>query len=432
MTRVTLPPFAPHPGQRRLIARARKRNVACCGRRWGKTHALTEILLNRPGGALAGKDGRGRRGLPTAWYAPNDAYFQNVFKGIVQQYGPLLRKATTQPRPVIEFKNGGSIDFWTLENPMKCGRGNFYSRVILDEAAHARHLKDAWEKTIEFTLADLDGDAWFISTPFGMNYFADLFRKHEKDAMWTSMTAPSTDNPYLPDGWMESKRQTLPERVFAQEVLAQFLADGAGVFRRVTDAVDTDLAEHLHSSREAGDGRAYVIGIDWGRHQDFTAFVVLDARDLTVVAVDRFTQIDYALQLARLRALRVRFPYAAVVAESNSIGGPLIEQLRRDGVNVTAFQTTNASKAQIIESLAVAFEQGSIRIPQVQWLIDELMAFDQDRTPSGLMRYGAPSGGHDDGVMALAIAWHAQAANPGRVGVAGRRISMPHFAGAVA
>jgi hypothetical protein len=149
--------------------------------------------------------------------------------------------------------------------------------------------------------------------------------------------------------------------------------------------------------------------------------VVLDARDRAVVALDRFTQIDYALQLARLKALRTRFPHAAVVAESNSIGGPLIEQLRRDGVNVTAFQTTNASKAQIIEALAMAFEQGSLRIPPEQWLIDELMAFDQDRTASGLMRYGAPAGGHDDGVMALAIAWHAQAANPGRVAVASAR-----------
>lgn len=406
MTRVTLPPFAPHPGQRRLIAQARKRNVACCGRRWGKTYALTEILLNRPGGALAGHDGRGRRGLPAAWYAPNDAYFQNVFKGIAAQYAQLIRKATTQPRPVIEFRNGGSIDFWTLENPMKCGRGNFYSRVILDEAAHARHLKDAWEKTIEFTLADLDGDAWFISTPFGMNYFAELFRRPDKDDAWVSMTAPSTDNPHLPAGWMEDKRQTMPERVFAQEVLARFLAEGAGVFRRVTDAIDPTLPTDAHTARDAGDGRAYVIGVDWGRHNDFTALTVIDAREKAVVALDRFTQIDYAVQMARLKALHARFPRAQILAESNSMGGPLIEHLQRSQMPVRSFQTTAASKAAAIEALALAFEQGAIRIPATQWLIDELLAFDQERLPSGGMRYAAPGNGHDDGVMSLAIAWH--------------------------
>lgn len=422
MTLLTLPPFTPHPGQRRLIAGAAKRNVACCGRRWGKTYALTEILLNRPGGALAGRDGLGRRGLPCAWYAPNDAYFTNVFQGIAHQYAPVIRRATSQPRPVIEFRNGGSVDFWTLENPMKCGRGNHYARVIVDEAAHARHLKEAWEMTIEFTLADLDGDAWFISTPYGMNYFAELFRLADSRDDWASLTAPSTDNPHLTPGWMEEKRRTMPERVYHQEVLAQFLEDGGGVFRRVTAAVDTALATDP-GSRDVGDGRAYVIGVDWGRHQDFTVFVVLDARDKAVVALDRFTQIEYSLQLARLRALRTRYPHAALVAEANSIGGPLVEQLRRDGVNVSAFQTTHASKGQIIESLAVAFEQGELRIPATQWLIDELLAFDQERTASGLMRYSAPAGSHDDGVMALAIAWHAQSSSPGHVASAGARSS---------
>lgn len=204
---------------------------------------------------------------------------------------------------------------------------------------------------------------------------------------------------------IESARRNLPERIFAQEYLAQFLEDGGGVFRRVTAAVDTALATDP-GSRDVGDGRAYVIGVDWGRHQDFTVFVVLDARDKAVVALDRCTQIEYSLQLARLRALRTRYPHAALVAEANSIGGPLVEQLRRDGVNVSAFQTTHASKGQIIESLAVAFEQGELRIPATQWLIDELLAFDQERTASGLMRYSAPAGSHDDGVMALAIAWH--------------------------
>jgi hypothetical protein len=88
------------------------------------------------------------------------------------------------------------------------------------------------------------------------------------------------------------------------------------------------------------------------------------------------------------------------------MGGPLVEQLQRMRLPVRAFQTTAASKAQAVEALALALEQGSIRIPPVQWLIDELMAFDQERLPSGSMRYGAPRGGHDDGVMALAIAWH--------------------------
>jgi len=205
---------------------------------------------------------------------------------------------------------------------------------------------------------------------------------------------------------MEEKRKTSPERVFAQEVLAQFLQEGAGVFRRVTDAVDSDLETDLFKV-DAIHQHDYVFGVDWGRHNDYTVLMVIDVTARAVVAVDRFTQIDYAVQLQRLQALHQRFPGAPILAESNSMGGPLIEDLQRRRMPVRAFHTSAQSKVQAIESLALAFEQGSLRLPNVPWLIDELMAFDQERLPSGTMRYAAPKGCHDDGVMALAIAWHA-------------------------
>lgn len=410
MVTLTLHPFTPHPGQQAILRNKRPRVVACMGRRFGKTHLLTEVLINYPGGALGGKDGKGIKGLPTAWYAPNDSYFQNVFKGIARQYASVIKRAVSAPRPYIEFTNGGSIEFWTLENPMSCGRGNFYARVVIDEAAHARNLKDAWEQSIEYTLADLNGDAWFISTPFGRNYFWELWQKGSQDnpkhdPAWASFTAPSFENPHLPDGWMEGKRKTTPERVYAQEVLAQFLQDGAGVFRRVTEAIDPELPTDPYQARDVQNGHAYLIGVDWGRHNDFTVFVALNATTQSVVAVDRFTDIDYAVQLSRLQALHQRFPRAPILAESNSMGGPLIEQLQRLHLPVQSFTTTAASKTQAIEALALAFEQGAIHLPDVPWLTDELMAFDQERLPSGAMRYAAPRGGHDDGVMALAICY---------------------------
>ena len=177
------------------------------------------------------------------------------------------------------------------------------------------------------------------------------------------------------------------------------------MFRRVNDAINTNLPTDPYTARDTQDGAAYVIGVDWGRHNDFTVFATLNARTGALVAVDRFTDIDYAVQLQRLQALHQRFPQAPILAESNSMGGPLIEQLQRLRLPVQAFYTSAASKTQAIEALALAFENSSISLPCVQWLIDELLAFDQERLPSGGMRYGAPRGGHDDGVMALAIAW---------------------------
>ncbi len=38
-------------------------------------------------------------------------------------------------------------------------------------------------------------------------------------------------------------------------------------------------------------------------------------------------------------------------------------------------------------------------------MIGELQAYEMERLPSGLLRYGAPEDIHDDFVMSLALAW---------------------------
>ncbi len=88
-----------------------------------------------------------------------------------------------------------------------------------------------------------------------------------------------------------------------------------------------------------------------------------------------------------------------------SIGQPIIEQILRDGLPVQAFTTTNASKAEVIEALALAFEQGTIAILNDPVLLGELQAFAAEQLPSGMLRYAAPQGGHDDTVISLALAW---------------------------
>jgi hypothetical protein len=85
-----------------------------------------------------------------------------------------------------------------------------------------------------------------------------------------------------------------------------------------------------------------------------------------------------------------------IIAEQNSIGQPVIEQLTRDGLRIQPFTTTNASKAQAIEALALAFERSDIRIPNDPVLVSELVAYQAERLPAGLMRYGAPGGQHDE------------------------------------
>jgi hypothetical protein len=147
------------------------------------------------------------------------------------------------------------------------------------------------------------------------------------------------------------------------------------------------------------------IGCDWGRSNDYTVFTAISTQG-QVLAIDRFRGLEYSLQRARLAAFWERLGRRSwIFAEANSIGMPVIEQLQRDSLPVTGFLTTNASKAQAIESLALGFERGTIAIPNDQALLGELQAFEARALPSGMTRYAAPEGLHDDCVMSLALAW---------------------------
>ena len=118
------------------------------------------------------------------------------------------------------------------------------------------------------------------------------------------------------------------------------------------------------------------------------------------------------MQRARIAATCERFGVYVIIAESNAMGKPNNDMLRSAGIRVRDFNTSNSSKAQIIESLAAAFDHRSIAIYDDRTLIDELEAYEGERLPSGQMRYGAPDGVHDDTVMSLALAWTACATMP--------------------
>ena len=392
MPRLTLPSFTPHPGQATLLRSARKRNVACMGRRFGKTYLLQDVILNQPGGALGGCDGRGRVGLPCAWYAPNDSYFTRVYRDIALQYAKIIRKATSQPRPVIEFRNGGRVDFWTLENPMKCGRGSFYARVVIDEAAHARHLQDAWEQSIAWTLADLDGDAWFISTPNGINYFHDLYQRAASDPDWVAHTAPSMDNPHLPAGWMEEQAQSMPALVFAQEVQAQFVTFGAGLIK----------PEMLIEGR-APEGLPVVMGVDLAISEkagaDWTAIVAMSRDPKTGIVYVRECErhrLGFHAVLERIQAAAARWNPSLVAIEQVQYQAAVVQELARTTRLPVRGIRPDKDKLTRFMPLLTRYEQGLVRhdpsgVPA--WAREELLAF--------------PEGQHDDGCDALALAYQA-------------------------
>jgi hypothetical protein len=392
-TTLTLSLPRPHAGQREVFATARRFNVLACGRRWGKSTSALHLLA-RP--ALSGR--------PVGYFAPTYKLLIEVWRAMRARLAPVLAGSNATERR-LELITGGVVEFWTLEDE-NAGRSRKYARVVIDEAGLVSHLGEVWNAAIRPTLADLAGDAWLMGTPKGRNFFWHAYQRAGSDPDWMAWQRSTGDNPHIPPAEVAAMRAELPERIAAQEIDAAFLEDGGGVFRNVRAR---STARHVAGAEP---GHAYVIGVDWGRSGDYTVISVIDVTARRQVHLDRFTGLEFAQQRGRLVATWQRFGRPPVWAEQNSFGIPLIESLVRDGVSVQPFVTTNASKAHAVDALALALERADVELLADAVQVAELEAYEAERLPSGLIRYGAPEGSHDDTVMALLIAWQAAAAPP--------------------
>lgn len=343
------------------------------------------------GPALAGK--------PVGWFAPNFKYLTESWRDFTKYLAPVIvRKSETERR--IELVGGGSIEFWSLEDP-DSGRSRKYQRVCIDEAAKARHLELAWNSAIRATLADYRGDADFYSTPRGHDFFwrAFTYGRDPEKTEWAAWQFPTTSNPFIHADEIEAARLQLPDRVFRQEYLAEFLDDAGGVFRKVRESVDRGRI----TATPPIPRHQYSTGIDLARVEDFTVLSVLDSKGIQVYH-ERFNQISWERQIAAIKAVLAKYPGEAFL-DSTGVGDPIFEQLRKSGVRVSPYQFTNQSKNALIDNLAIGLENEKLRLMDIDVQESELTAFEYQLTAARNVRMNAPEGFHDDCVIALALSY---------------------------
>ena len=396
----------PHQGQISVRAQARRFNWLAAGRRWRKTTLVMAIAAEAA-----------VRGSRILWGAPT---FDQVRVGWSElRHGAARVAEFNQTFMTATFPSGGMITFRSLDNP-DSARGHTADGIVLDESGDVH--PDAWPEVLRPMLIDTGGWAWCVGSPRGLNWFwrewldASVDSSDSDSIAWQAPTlgvavterglvrSPHPlENPTIQFGEIESAYASMTARTFNQEILAQFVEGGGGVFRRLEEAC------RLKPQLEPLPGWHYVIGVDWALNADFTVLSVIgsDGQRFEQVALDRFNKIDYVFQVERLLTLVDRYRPVAIIPEANSIGLPLVQDLARRGLPVHPFTTTNASKRGVIEELSLALERGKLALLDDPTQKGELLAYQSEALPSGLVRYAAPEGGHDDTVMALAMAWYA-------------------------
>jgi len=392
-------PIKPHDKQKPIIHPSARFNVIAAGRRFGKTESqkLRAIYM-----VMEGQN--------VWWVNPT---FDNTYETwmdfltFFEQFTP--RENINKSRRQIFTPTGGSIRMLGADN---FKRGPGINHVFIDEAAFL-DLTNLWNFQIRPMLLDSKGGATFLSSTNGRNEFWRLYRQGQdpEQSEWASWHFTSYDNPLIDHADIDDIKRNSPERVFAQEYMAEFLEDGGAVFRNLTACTDGSIMiDRENGIYPKAVGRV-VMGADLGRHNDYTVIYALDRETGTVLDYDRFTDISWDLQASRITVMARRWTPEVIWMEEN-FNDSFVERLQGEGLPIRPYRTTAQSKQQIINQLALAFEQGDITIPDEPVLIGELQAYTVERLPSGNLRYTAPSGLHDDCVMALALAWHGALQTP--------------------
>jgi len=388
--RLNLPQL--RPDQFEIAASPARIKVVACGRRWGKS-----LTARTMGFMIASAGGR------VAWVVPTYKNSKSTWReaeliGVsLKQSGVIINRT----EKVIEFPNGGFLGIYSADNADSL-RGDSFHLVVLDEAAFMDEV--VFREVALPLIGDTGGTIMAIGTPHGRGWFWSLYQNGlpgpNQDPDIRSWQAPTMNNP-MPEieRFVRIARRNMPEESFRQEILAEFMDVGGSVFKNV-DAVcvNKPFTGPLP-------GRAYICGVDLAKMKDYTVFSVLDAHTGHQVFMQRLQRIDYLDQVKELAKLHRLWHFSTIVVEQNNIGEVFIEQCKPFGMPIERFMTDNTKKGEIILSLAVAFENMTIRLLNDGIQREEFKIFEQTMTPSGLPKYGAPPRKHDDTVMATAIAY---------------------------
>lgn len=364
----------PHINQQKILDSDARFRVVMCGRRFGKSELSQVEMISK---ALIGQS----VGYITPTYNLAKAFFDKLTKSVPF---PANRSELT-----IQFPNNGNVQFFTGER-LDNLRGRKFHFVVVDEASFIPNLQDGWMNSIRPTLTDYKGRALFLSTPKGKNYFYSLYQKginNEPD--WQSFKFTTYDNPWIDALEIDDARSQLPQAVFEQEYMANPAENAGNPF---------GINYIKQCTYEISNQPPVVFGIDLAKSVDWTVIIGLDKTG-NVCHIDRF-QKDWHQTKQTIRQL----PKVPMLIDSTGVGDPIVEDLVNNGIPATGFKFSNTSKQQIMLALVSAVQQRRITFPEGV-ITNELEIIEYQYTSFGV-KYGAPSGFHDDAVMALALAWN--------------------------
>lgn len=293
----------------------------------------------------------------------------------------------------IELTNGAFVQLVGADNIDRIVGTNPVG-VVFSE--YSLMKPQVWE-FIRPILAENGGWAVFVYTPRGTNHAFKLHQMAKGNPDWFEQTLTVDDTQALLPEVIEQEKREMPQDLFEQEYYCKYVEGAGQFFKRIQDNM-IEEAEIYNPTHK------YQMGVDLAKYQDFTVITVIDLHTFQVMKQERFNQIDWNLQKAKIEAMYLRYGRPLVYMDSTGLGDPIYDDLSQRGMQVMSYKFNEQSRKDLLVNLAIKLEQGIIKIPETDSLVGELQSFHYELSETGKTKLVVPEGLHDDCVFSLALA----------------------------
>ncbi|HXH87348.1 MAG TPA: hypothetical protein VNI55_01910 [Gaiellaceae bacterium] len=419
------------PFQRRLLGSVEKGprlHVVAAGRRSGKSTSAALVLLwdalLRPHLAAKVRPGERRYSVAVATNLRQARLIVAAARAIVERSPALKGLVENATDDELLFANGTALTAFPCTS--RGGRGWPISALVLDEAAHMvdtdgnSAAESVWRALVPSTAQFGDeGRVIVSSTPWGQDgLFASLHAQATSGELLDAVAhhASTADaNPTITPEFLAAEEARDPEG-FKSEYLAEFVGGGAAFLdpERIADAVT--LPAELSPEQATG----WVAGIDPAFSSDPFGLAIVgrdraDPHRLVLgvahawkppkkkaLAFEERRRVEDAV-LAEVAAVCKR--YGAHVVTDQYAAQPVVDFLRRRGLQVRTHSMSATSKSAVFAELRARLNAGRLDLYHHGDLLAELRRL-RTRYAAGAASVVNPrrGGSHGDLAQALALA----------------------------
>lgn len=342
------------------------------------------------------------KNMSIAYICRNFVLSKRLYKELIKILPKEIIKSANGTDLSIESIYGSTLNFYSAEQGASL-RGQTFNYMICDEFAfHKMEQPDGthlWNDILSPTLKARGKKCIFVSTPLGKNnIFYEMYQRGLSDEFpkYASILKTIYDDGFITNDEIEEIKKSIPELSFQQEYLCEWIDDGLSFFQGFSECFDID---------KISNGKCW-IGIDCsGDGTDATVCSKINEKG-EIELFEAVGTLD--MKYRQIADYLNRENPVAVYGEINGLGLPMLEEIKklvRHKSKIYDWTTTNSSKEEIISDLAV-----SIANKDVHFLKNDMKTYNEfgnfvvTVSKSRKLTFAARGSGHDDRVMATAIA----------------------------